>query len=75
MANQDDSSASIIPQENQLPKGFICECGEYHKFGVYVVAHWQDRLTHTCDNCQRTHLVWQGKASLITANKKKGGDR
>ncbi len=34
----------------KMPKGFKCVgCGTFHKFTVYVWAHWHERLTHTCE--------------------------
>jgi hypothetical protein len=46
-----------------MTKGFTCECGKYHEFGVWVVAHWREPLTHTCE-CGRVHHVRLGVAVL-----------
>lgn len=46
-----------------LPKGFKCQCGLFHEYDVYVYAHWDIRLTHTCA-CGRVHEVLQGKATF-----------
>lgn len=45
---------------NQQNEGFFCECGEFHEFGVYVMAHWDELLIHTCDKCGRQHEVKRG---------------
>lgn len=44
-------------------KGFRCECGKWHPFGVYVMAHWTTLLLHTCDACGRKHDVLEGVAT------------
>lgn len=48
----------------QEPSGFVCECGKFHKFGMYVAAHWDLELTHTCDECGRQHRIVCGTATL-----------
>jgi hypothetical protein len=53
-----------MAKNNETPKGFTCECGESHAFGVYVFAHWDEALTHTCD-CGRKHVIRSGLATLI----------
>ena len=56
------------PMDNRTPKngaGFSCPCGKFHLFGVYVAAHWNEHLTHTCDECGRQHSVKNGKVTLI----------
>lgn len=50
---------------DETPKGFTCKCGAYHAFGVYVIAHWDLQLIHTCSKCKRSHHVRQGKATPI----------
>jgi hypothetical protein len=47
-----------------LPKGYTCtECGKFHKFNTYVYAHYETRLSHICDNCNRPHWIVNGKAT------------
>jgi hypothetical protein len=48
-----------------MRKGYRCECGERHQFGVYVFAHWNDEIVHTCQ-CGRRHMVQSGEVSLLT---------
>lgn len=45
-------------------EGFTCECGKFHVFGVYVMGHWGEELTHTCD-CGRRHIVQAGAVVLL----------
>lgn len=52
----------------KMAKVFVCECGTYHKFVMYVAAHWRDILRHTCENCGAVHTIQMGYATL----KKKG---
>lgn len=55
------------------PKGFTCECDEYHAFSVWVFAHWREKLVHTCEKCQAKHTIIRGIALLdkLTKAKKK----
>lgn len=46
------------------PKGFTCECGKFHEFGVWVFAHWYEDLVHTCPECGAKHDILKGKATL-----------
>lgn len=73
MADSENNSASVNPQENQRPSGFTCECGEFHPFGAYVIGHWRDRLIHTCWKCDRRHSVLRGDVRLIPS--RQGGER
>lgn len=41
--------------EAELPKGFTCHCGEYHRFSGYVYAHWTTSLNFTCHKCSRDY--------------------
>jgi hypothetical protein len=61
----------VVGKKN-LPKGFKCGCGKYHEFGVWVMAHWDMELTHTCDNCGRQHGIYQGETHEIRGPTKKG---
>lgn len=47
------------------PKGFTCKCGEEHVFGVWVAAHWDMELLHTCPKCGRQSKVCQGTVTPI----------
>jgi hypothetical protein len=51
-------------KKKELPKGFKCECGEWHDFVTYVYAHWDIPLTHVCTICSRVHIILRGKAVL-----------
>lgn len=57
----------------ETPKGFGCECGKFHEFGVYVAAHWQEDLRHTCDKCGATHAVQRGHVRLLKVGRQKDG--
>lgn len=37
-------------------------CDRVHSFGVYVFAHWDDDLQHTCD-CGHQHSVLRGSVT------------
>lgn len=52
-------------------QGFTCECGKFHVFGVYVMAHWDEKLIHTCPECDRVHQVCRGRATLQRSPKKR----
>jgi hypothetical protein len=52
-------------EERDGRKGFICECGQWHLFGVWVTAHWREPLIHTCEGCKRQHSVKAGVVRLI----------
>lgn len=40
----------ISPRDRLKPgDDWKCICGEAHKLGGYVAAHWDDELTHTCE--------------------------
>lgn len=43
--------------------GFTCECGKFHKYPAYVIAHWDIELVHKCD-CGRKHIILCGDATL-----------
>lgn len=47
-----------------IPKGFNCECGEVHKYPLYVFAHWHEQLDFMCPKCDRKYTVYGGKALL-----------
>lgn len=55
--------------------GFNCTtCGKEHKFNGYVAAHWNDVLTHTCDNCHAVHSVVRGQVTLVKEGKENNDD-
>lgn len=56
--------------KDEMKKGFICECGERHEFGMWVAAHWGERLVHTCPKCGRVHNVCRGRVTLKSGPKK-----
>lgn len=45
---------------NNLPKGYICVCGAFNQFAVWVFAHWGIKLIHTCDKCGQRNIVIRG---------------
>lgn len=49
-----------------------CECGEEHVAGVYVMAHWDEELIHTCD-CGRKHSTLRGYVTLLKEKKTRKG--
>lgn len=59
----------------KAPEGYTCKCTEYHKFPVYVYAHWRELLIHTCSNCGRKNEIVAGTVTigklLIPKKKKK----
>lgn len=59
-----------MAEKEQKREGFVCECGKFHAFGVYVMAHWNDCLTHTCDECGNQHTVCRGRVYLSRRGKK-----
>ena len=53
-----------VVSKPELPSGFTCECGEFHKSLAYVYAHWRDLLNFTCQHCQRLYVIVMGMARL-----------
>jgi len=47
-----------------LPKGFVCPCGEKHKFTAWVYDHWQEPLTFTCPKCGKKAAIRSGVVTL-----------
>ncbi len=41
-------------------------CDRVHALGVYVFAHWDDELTHTCE-CGHKHTVLRGEVKYLGA--------
>jgi RNase P subunit RPR2 len=52
-----------VTTKKELPEGYTCKCGEFHKYPAYVYAHWRDLLTHTCEKCGAKHDILMGHAS------------
>lgn len=57
-----------------MSKGFKCECGRYHQYGSYVVAHSDTKLIHLC-GCGREHSIFRFNAELIKPSKLGGRPR
>lgn len=47
-----------------------CICGKVHELGVYVAAHWDIKLTHTCE-CGIERTLESGFLTFV-GKKKKG---
>lgn len=56
-----------------LAKGFTCECGQFHRYGSYVYAHWRERLVHTCEQCGAKHNILLGVPHLTKKGSKQKG--
>lgn len=52
------------PEQKELENGFTCECGKWNPFALYVYAHWDEVLEHTC-KCNRKHSLYRGKIKLL----------
>jgi hypothetical protein len=50
----------------ELEKGFTCECGESHQFGLWVYAHWHEPVISPGPVRERLHLL-QGKLAIFFA--------
>lgn len=46
----------------ELAKGFTCQCGEYHRYPVYVYSHWDELLDFTCPKCNAKYQIVRGHA-------------
>ena len=58
-------------KQHKLGDQWTCECGQQHELtGVYLAAHWRERLQHECD-CGRKHTVRNGFVELVRERKKK----
>ena len=49
----------------ELLKGFTCECGKYHKYGMYYYAHYDEAMIFTCPDCGTQYRLLKGKAEEI----------
>ncbi len=55
--------------ERDLGKGYVCHCGTYNPFSLWVFAHPTDFLLHTCA-CGRKNMLLDGV--LIASGRFKG---
>ena len=53
-----------VGEETEKIRGFVCECGEEHRYTSYVYAHWLADLHHTCDKCGTVHSICNGVATI-----------
>ncbi len=44
-----------------LAKGYQCKCDVNHSFSSWVYAHWDMEICHTCSECGRINIIFQGK--------------
>jgi hypothetical protein len=56
-----DIGERTYPPSKPLPKGMNCSCGKYWPFDVYVYAHWDLEMRHTCDECGREVILKSGR--------------
>ena len=48
--------------EDSLPKGFNCgECSTFHRFSAWVYAHWDIRITASCQLCGSVNHIEAGE--------------
>lgn len=45
------------------PLGFFCSCEQWHRFPLYVHAHWTEPITFECPDCRRLWTIAEGEAS------------
>lgn len=57
---------SVITGKRET-KGFVCDCGDVHRFPAYVYAHWQDDLTYKCPGCNRIYDICEGQVEQRVA--------
>lgn len=56
---------------SKIAEGFNCKtCEKYHAFGLWVMAHWDEALNHTCDECGAKHLIRRGIVRLLKKGRK-----
>lgn len=55
----------------ELAAGFDCKCGKFHKYPLWVYAHWTTRLVFTCPDCKREYEIFAGNARENIRRKKK----
>lgn len=54
-----------MAEDQNEKRGVTCSCGHYEPFSVYVHAHWDERLTYTCDKCQAVYNVRAGRVTPV----------
>jgi hypothetical protein len=53
-----------------MPNGFFCKCcGRRSEFGMYVFAHWDITLSHTCPDCGEVSSVLRGHVERVERGK------
>ena len=51
--------------DTDTPKGYDCRCcKKRHEYPAYVFAHRDEVLTHECDECEATHEIFRGQATM-----------
>jgi hypothetical protein len=55
---------------SKLAKGYVCSCGHREKFTVYVLAHWDDELVHTCEKKKKKNLCLRGRVVNMETHKR-----
>jgi len=51
--------------DTDTPKGYDCQCcKKRHEYPSYVFAHWDEVLTHKCDEYEATHEIFRGAARM-----------
>lgn len=55
---------------SKLPLGYTCKCGVENRFHIYVYAHWDTQLEHTCE-CGRKNKVLRGVVTIGRLKKDK----
>lgn len=54
----------------KVDEAWTCQCGaEQPKPGVWVAAHWSERLTHHCDACGTERTLVRGQLTTPKARK------
>lgn len=52
--------------EEALPKGYYCgACETFHRFGMWVYAHWDERITGVCQHCGAVNHIEAGEVVEI----------
>jgi hypothetical protein len=50
----------VHANEKGMNIAHTCSCGEKHNWPMYVFAHWQDGLKHTCEKCGSKTFICEG---------------
>ena len=52
--------------DEKLAAGFTCQkCDTFHKYDVYMYAHWHIKLLITC-GCGWMYVIYEGNEKLIS---------